>query len=70
MLAKNETDDVVLILTAMPESKQSKIIAEFKDKNESEQIESVLRQIRAGQPKTRVSDEAKKKLQSPSAAGS
>ena len=70
MLEKNEIDDVVLILSAMPEGKQAKIIAEFTTKEEAEQIGNVLRLIRSGQPKTQMSDEAKKKLQSSPGTGS
>ncbi len=50
MLARQETADVVLLLTEMSESKRAKIIGEFKTPEEQDKITEVLRLIRQGQP--------------------
>ncbi len=68
MIERKEMDDVVVILSAMPESKRAKIIAEFKSP-ETDQIDDILRRIREGLPKTRAIEDMKKKVQSPSGTG-
>jgi hypothetical protein len=61
-LEKGETDVVVKLLSDMSDSKRAKIIAEFKEKTEMEQIGEVLNRIRQGQPTVDVLDDTGKKL--------
>jgi hypothetical protein len=68
-LSKGDIDVVVKILTGMSESKRAKIIAEFKNATELDQIGEVLNRIRQGQPATGTLDDANKKLQSPKGQG-
>jgi len=65
MLQANETDEVVLLLAEMPESRRAKILAEFKTPDESKKLADVLRRIREGQPEASIADQA----QQPKTAG-
>ena len=69
ILAKNDIDVVVKLLSGMTDSKRAKIIAEFKDKTEMEQIGEVLNRIRLGQPTAEMLDDTGKKLQPPKGPG-
>jgi hypothetical protein len=62
MLADRELKQAVTLLSAMPIEKRSKIIAEFKSEEESDQLAEMLRLIRAGEPEVTLVDEAQKNL--------
>jgi hypothetical protein len=62
MLEKNEIGDVVLLLSAMPESRRAKIIGEFKSPDETKKIDEVLRLIRRGELTASVSARAQQQL--------
>jgi len=68
-LDKGQIDVVVRLLLNMPDAKRSKIIAEFKDARELEQIGEVLNNIRQGQPTAELVDKTGKKLQPPQGPG-
>lgn len=57
MLDNDEINDVVIMLSAMTESKRAKIIAEFKTPDESKRIGDVLRLIREGEPTSSATGE-------------
>jgi hypothetical protein len=48
MIAADEKEEVVAILSAMPISKQVKIIGEFKTEDEQKKIDDILRLLRQG----------------------
>jgi len=58
MLQNDETDEVVLLLSAMQDSKRAKIIAEFKTPEENQKLAEVLRLIREGEPVSSLAEEA------------
>ncbi len=68
-LDKGDIDVVVKLLANMSDGKRAKIIAEFKNKTEMEQIGEVLDRIRQGQPTTEMVEETEKKLQPPKGPG-
>ena len=55
-------EDVVRILKAMPLDKRKKILAEFKDTKEIENLHEILRVIRTGGSDTELLDETRKQL--------
>lgn len=57
MLDNDEINDVVVILSAMTESKRAKIITEFKTPDETKRIGDVLRLIREGEPASSATSE-------------
>lgn len=69
MLQDKKTDEVVLLLSAMADSKRAKIIGEFKTAEEQTQIKEVLERIRRGVPAAPLAEETKKKLEQPKPAG-
>ena len=68
-LDKGDIDVVVKLLAAMSDGKRAKIIAEFKNKTELEQIGEVLDRIRRGQPTAGTVEDTGKKLQPPKGPG-
>jgi len=68
MLAADEMDDVVVLLSGMPTTKSAKIIAEFgKTPEDLEKIAEVLRQIRQGNPTADLAAETQEQLGQPNA---
>jgi hypothetical protein len=65
MLDNKELDDVVVVLSAMADSKRAKILAEFKTPDEIKKIEEVLTLIRKGAPEAPLARQAMEKLQPP-----
>lgn len=68
MINNGEMQDVVMILSAMPITKRSKIISEFKTDQESVKLAELLKLIREGVPEVDLIDDTKKQLDAPSAA--
>jgi hypothetical protein len=63
MLDRKEIDDVVTLLTPMPDGKRAKIFGEFKTPDELEKLSEVLRRIRAGSPTANMSENTRKQLE-------
>jgi hypothetical protein len=63
MLNKKEIDDVVALLSPMPDAKRAKILGEFKTDEEMEQLSEVLRRIRVGSPTASVPENTRKQLE-------
>jgi hypothetical protein len=59
MLQNNEIDEVVLLLSQMPENRRAKVLAEFKTPEENKQLAEVLRRIREGEPESGLVKKAK-----------
>jgi hypothetical protein len=68
MISNGEMRDVVMILSAMPITKRSKIIGEFKTDQEAVKLAELLNLIREGVPEVDLIDDTKKQLDAPSAA--
>jgi predicted lipid-binding transport protein (Tim44 family) len=64
MIAADEKDEVVAILSAMPIGKQKKIIEEFKEDDELRKFDDILRRIRE-----KTSTSAGSAMKEPSSAG-
>jgi hypothetical protein len=62
MLDGGEMKQAVSLLAGMPIEKRAKIVAEFKNEKESDELAEMLRLIRAGEPEATVIDEAAKQL--------
>lgn len=62
MLDDNEIEDVVILMAAMPERSQLKIIAEFTTLEEVEEINKVLKRIRYGEPEITAAQETRDDL--------
>ena len=58
-----EIEDVVVILTEMPRSKQARIVGQFTDPEEAEAMDEVLRLIRQGEPKISLIDRTRDQLE-------
>ncbi len=69
MLQDKKTDEVVLLLSAMADSKRAKIIGEFKTPEEQAQVKEVLERIRRGVPTAPLAEETKNKLAQPKPPG-
>jgi hypothetical protein len=69
MLQGKELDEAVLILSAMPEAKRAKIIAEFKAPEEVEQIGELLRRLRQGLPTSNMAENTQRQLEPPKGPG-
>jgi len=69
MLQDKKTDEVVLLLSAMADSKRAKIIGEFKTPEEQAQVKEVLERIRRGVPAAPLAEDTKKKLAQPRPSG-
>jgi hypothetical protein len=63
MLDNKELDEVVVLLSAMADSKRAKILAEFKTADEIRKIEEVLALIRKGAPEAPLARQAMERLQ-------
>ena len=63
MLNKKEVDDVVALLSPMPDAKRAKIFGEFKTDEEMEQLSDVLRRIRVGSPTANLPENTRKQLE-------
>jgi hypothetical protein len=68
MLADNKLNDVVVLLTAMADSKRAKILGEFKTPDEILRVGDLLRCLRDGAPVADKAEDARRKL-APSATG-
>lgn len=62
MVTAGEMDEAVRLLSAMPVTKQSKLIAEFKTPEESAALAEMLRRIREGQPAISAIDDATRRF--------
>ncbi len=62
MLDKQETEDVVILMTAMNERKRAGILGEFKTPDEIAKIAEVLRLIRQGHPQAALAEEVSQKV--------
>jgi len=62
MLDAEEIDDVVILLSGMPNVKSAKIIKEFSSEQDVKRIGEVLRRIRQGAPTTALAAEAQNRL--------
>ncbi len=70
MLANNEDDQVVLLLSGLPETNRAKILAEFKTPDENKKLAEVLRLIRQGQPGASIADKAQQQSSQAKPSGS
>lgn len=50
MIADGDSREVVTVLKSMPLNKRKKVVAEFKAGREADELESILKEIRLGQP--------------------
>ncbi len=62
MLEKQETEEVVILLTGMDERRRAGILGEFQTADEIDKIAEVLRLIRQGHPKTAIAKEVSQKV--------
>lgn len=62
MLDKKEIDDVVALLTPMPDAKRAKIFAEFKTPDEIKKVDEILRLVRRGEPLSGVASRTQQQL--------
>ena len=62
MLEKEETEDVVILLTSMDERRRGGIIEAFQTPDEIAKIAEVLRLIRQGYPEAAIADEVSQKV--------
>jgi flagellar motility protein MotE (MotC chaperone) len=62
MLDADEMGQVVELLSAMPDTKRAKILAEFKTPEEAEKLNEILRRIRIGAPAAERAEAAREKL--------
>ena len=69
MLKKDELDQVVALLVAMPASKAGKILKEFKLEGEREQLYQVIRRIREGYPDSGLPAQTESELNQPNLTG-
>lgn len=63
MLDNKEVDEVVTLLSPMPDGKRAKIFGEFKTTEELEKLGEVLRRIREGLPSASVPENTRKQLE-------
>ena len=69
MLKKDELDQVVALLVAMPASKAGKILKEFKLEGEPEQLYQIIRRIREGYPNSGLPAQTQSELNQPNLTG-
>jgi hypothetical protein len=62
MLEQKETEDVVILMTAMDERKRAGIIESFQTPDEIAKIAEVLRLIRQGHPKAAIAEEVSQRV--------
>jgi flagellar motility protein MotE (MotC chaperone) len=65
MLADEQLDQVVALLSGMSDTKRAKIISEFKTAEESQQLAEVLARIREGLPLAEAADKTRNTLAQP-----
>jgi len=65
MIDKQEMNEVVTILVAMPIAKQKKIISEFKTTDELQKLDEMLRLIRQGVPEVNLIDKTRSQIAEP-----
>ena len=65
MIDKQEMNEVVTILVAMPIAKRAKIISEFKTPDELEKLDEMLRLIRQGVPEVNLIDKTRSQISEP-----
>ncbi len=65
MIDKQEMNEVVTILVAMPTAKQAKIISEFKTPEELQKLDEMLRLIRQGVPEVNLIDKTRSQITEP-----
>ncbi len=70
MLENHEIDQVVLLLSGLPETNRAKILAEFKTPDENKRLAEVLRLIRQGQPEASIADKAQQQFSQAKPSGS
>jgi hypothetical protein len=70
MLENHEDDQVVLLLSGLPETNRAKILAEFKTPDENKKLAEVLRLIRQGQPEASIADKAQQQFSQAKPSGS
>jgi hypothetical protein len=63
MLDDKAMGDVVTIIKNMPSDKQKKLIAEFKQGSDADQLYQILKSIRAGEPVVSQIEDARQQLQ-------
>ena len=68
MLDEKKLDEVVVLLSAMPDAKRAKIIGEFKTAEDKQRIGEVLDRIGEGAPTAEIADETIKQLAPPKPA--
>lgn len=59
MLDDGELDEVVMLVSQMPQSKRAKIAGEFKSEEEQTRLNEIMRRIREGTPDAPLVDEAR-----------
>ena len=69
MLEKNELEEVVALMAPMPETRLAKIISEFKQADEAQKIDEILRRIRHGEPITDAAEKVQQQLGAPKEQG-
>jgi hypothetical protein len=70
MLENHENDQVVLLISGLPETNRAKILAEFKTPDENKKLAEVLRLIRQGQPEASIADKAQQQFSQAKPSGS
>ena len=62
MIEKQEINDVVSILSAMPIGKRAEIVAEFKTSDETAKLDEIMRLIRLGVPEVNLIDKTRSQI--------
>lgn len=62
MLANDQIDEVVMLISEMPDTKRAKIISEFKTPEEADQLSQILQRIRDGVPTVETADKTRDQL--------
>jgi hypothetical protein len=65
MLDEKKLDEVVVLLSAMPDARRAKIVGEFKTAEDKQRIGEVLRRIGDGVPAAGIADETLRQLAPP-----
>ena len=65
MIDKQEMNEVVTILVAMPIAKRAKIVSEFKTAEELQKLDEMLRLIRQGVPEVNLIDKTRSQIDEP-----
>ena len=65
MIDKQEMNEVVTILVAMPIAKRAKIVSEFKTPDELQKLDEMLRLIRQGVPEVNLIDKTRSQIGEP-----